>query len=170
MTIQEWDESNLLDWSRRRDKIKPLFYTLAGSRLSNYVNLTPAHKLIGAKYFFVGYDLRVLNGTVTPDQDKINSDILAYETRQSRIACSEAMRVFLCDNTFKGLITLNNTQRFLRDVLLIRNLFIDSNDPWFKQWITSERGSDYEFKGFKYTSYYSQFIEDGLMNIYNGDY
>lgn len=170
MTMEEWDVSLLLDWSRRRDKIKPLFYNLAGSRLVNYESLTLTEKLIGAKYFLVGYALRVGNGLVTPEQDKINSDILAEKTKQSRIACSEAMRVFICDSMFKEFISLTNTQKFLRDVVLIRNLFIDSNDPSFRQWLTSERGSDYEFKGFKFSSYWSQFLEDGLINIYNGAY
>lgn len=170
MTIEEWDTSLLMDWSRRRDEIKPLFYALAGATLSTYDSLSPSHKLIGAKYFFVPVQMRVGNGTVTLEQDKINWHLLGVECRQSRISCTEAMRLFLVEEVRAGAIKLQNTQRFLRDVLTFRDLFIDSNDPLFKQWLTNEAGSQSEFKGFKNTAYWSQYLQDGLMAIYNGAY
>lgn len=170
MTIEEWDTSLLMDWSRRRDEMKPLFYQMAGATLAAYASLSVVHKLIGAKYFFVPVQLRVGNGTVTLEQDKINWKFLGVECKQSRIECAEAMRLYMVEGIRNGEIKLQNTQRFLRDIIVYRELFIDSNDPMFKQWLTNEVGSAVEFKGFKNTSYWSQYLQDGLMAIYNGAY
>lgn len=71
-SIESWDTSILLDWSRRRDEIIPLFYAKAGYDLSNYSSLTSEEKLLGAKYFLVPYGLRVTNGIVTENEDKTN--------------------------------------------------------------------------------------------------
>lgn len=166
-SIENWDESGLLDWSRRRDEIKPLFYAIAGGNLSTYNNLTANQKLIGAKYFFVPYSLRVTNGIVTEEQDKINGEILATETRNSRITCGEEMRLFLYTYVRQELMTLANTQLFYRDIKNELECFIASNDPGFKQFIF---GLEPYIGVFTNKVYWSQTLQNTLINIYNGEY
>lgn len=170
MTIEEWDVSELMDWSRRRDEINPLFYAIVGYNLSTYNNLTTEQKIIGAKYFLVPYSLRVGNGIFTDLEDKENWLFLLIKTKESRVNCVEAMRLFIGEKLRIGEINLVNTQKFIKDVFELIKWFNESNAPDFKQWIINEIGSKYEFKGFKNTSYWSQEIQDGLMNIYNGEY
>jgi len=166
-SIENWDSSELMDWSRRRDEISPLFYAITGANLSTYGNLTAEQKLIGAKYFLVPYSLRVTNGIVTEEQDKINGEFLATETRNSRIACAEAMRLFLYTHVRKELITLANTQLFYRDIKNDLECFIASNDPGFKQFIFGLSPYVGVFAG---KVYWSQALQDALINIYNGEY
>lgn len=170
MTLEQWDISLLMDWSRRRDEMKPLFYSISGYNMATYSTLTASEKLIGAKYFLVPYGLRVLNGVVTEAQDSINWEFLLTETKDSRIACIEAMRLFIGEQIRTNKVSLLNTHVFNRDVFEFINWFNRANAPDFKQWLINETGSKYEFKGFKNTSYWSQDIQDGLMNIYNGNY
>lgn len=170
MTIEEWDVSELMDWSRRRDAIRPLFLSIAGIDLSTYSQLTQSQKLIGAKYFLVNYSYRVTNLTVSEDEDKENFIFLLTQTKESRIACVESMRLFIGEQMRLGKMNLLNSQGFIKDVFELTDWFNKSNAPDFKQWLINEDGSIYEHKGFKNTHYWSQEIQDGLMDIYNGNY
>jgi hypothetical protein len=170
MTIEEWYASDTLDWSRRRNAIKPLFYGIANTDLSNYNNLNDAEKLIGAKCFFAPYSLRVDNGVVTEAEDILNWDVVLIETKESRLKCVESMRLYVGQLIRVSEFTLTNTQTFFDVVSVYMTLFMETNNPSFKQWLTNKVGTNFEFKGFKNTSYWSQEVEDGLLSIYNGNY
>jgi hypothetical protein len=168
MTIQEWDISELLDWSRRRNKIKALVYAITQSDLSSYESLTSEEKEIAARYIVVPINLRVENGIVTDAEDAHNWRIVLEKTKESRIACTEKMRLYVGESMRPGKISLTNTQAFFADVLRLINMFNETNNPSFKRWLTNS--GEYEFKGFKNTSYWSQEMEDGLLDIYNGNF
>lgn len=170
MTIEEWDISDLMDWSRRRDEINPLFYSICGYDLSNYNNLTISQKKIGAKYFFVHYELRVSNGIFTDIEDEANWKLLLMYTKEGRITCVEAMRLSIGNQIRVGKISMSNAHVFFKDVSGLIDWFINSNTPDFKQWIINEANSPYEYKGFKQTKYWSQEMQDVLIGIYNGNY
>jgi hypothetical protein len=95
LTIDQWDTSDLLDWSRRRDIIMELIYEITGTNLSNYGDLTQSQKVIAAKYFVVPHYLRVDNGIFTEEEDKYNWEYLLIETKDSRLYCVEAMRLLV---------------------------------------------------------------------------
>lgn len=166
----KWDMVNVMDWSRRRDEISSLFYAMVGTNLSGYNSITLEQKKIGAKYFLVPYSLRVNNGIVTEDQDKINWDYLLIKTKESRINCIEAMRKIVGEQIRLSNLTLSQTQQFLRDVYIYVDWFERANAPDLKQWITNEVGSLYENNGFAQTGYHSTSLRDTLMDIYNGNY
>lgn len=170
MTISEWYVSDQLDWSRRRNKIKPLFYTIANTDLSNYANLTGEEKLIGAILFLVPYSLRVENTLVTEIQDKDNWTYLLQKTKESRVSCVESIRLAIGQHIRTGKITLTNSQKFFDDAYILTEMFKESNSPMFKKWLINEEGSKYEFGGFRNTAYWSQLLQDELMLIYEGGY
>jgi hypothetical protein len=166
-----WDKAiYIMDWSRRRDMISPLFYIKANYNLSNYNSLSLDEKIIGAKYFLVPYSLRVTNNIVTEIEDKLNWINLLKETKQSRISCIEAMRLHAGDYVRTGGLSLQLTQQFFKDVYSLLILFTESNLPDFKLWLINEIGSNYENNGFAQKSYFSSSLRDELMLIYNGDY
>jgi hypothetical protein len=169
-SIENWDTFPILDWSRRRDAISPLFYLIAGTNLANYANLTTSQKIIAAKYFLVPYQLRVSNGIFTEQQDKENWHNLLIQTKQSREDCIEAMRLCVGQYIRTGTLTLAQTQQFYKDVYQYVIWFNESNLPDLKQWIINEVGSAYETNGFAQTTYFNSTLRDSLMAIYNGNY
>jgi hypothetical protein len=168
MTIQEWDVSELLDWSRRRNNIRSLVYAIIQPDLSDYESLTAEEKEIAARYIVVPISLRIDNGIVTEAEDIANWLTVLIKTKESRTTCTEKMRLYVGESIRPGKISLTNTQIFFADVLVLINMFNETNNPSFKNWLTN--AGKYEFKGFKNTSYWSQEMEDGLLDIYNGNY
>ena len=169
-SIENWFNSDLLDWSRRRDEIKPLFYAIASANLSTYSSLTAEQKVIGAKCFFVPIGYRVTNGTVTEAEDKSNWLNILSKSKESRLVCIEAMRVHVGELIRTGGLTLVQTQQFFKDVRIMITNFEQANDPDFKLWLTNEVGSAYELDGFAQKTYYSTQLGTDLLAIYNGAY
>jgi hypothetical protein len=166
-SMENWDFVDVLDWSRRRDQINPLFYAIANANLTTYGNLTDAQKLIGAKYFFVPYSLRVSNGIVTEQQDLDNWYLLLNETKESRLSCIEAMRKHVGQYIRTSLLTLAQTQSFYKDLYQYIDWFQQANAPDFKQWIFGL----VPYAGiFASKDYYSTNLQNELIDIYNGNY
>jgi hypothetical protein len=167
-SIEHWDQSNFLDWARRRDEISPLFYAEAGAQLQNFTGMSNAKKLIACKYFLVPYNVRTQ--IVSDQEDADNWDYLLCQTKKSRERCVEAMRVKVGQYMRIGTITLAQTQHFYQQVNELIEWFNATNSPNFKQWITNEVGSPYENAGFAQMPYYTTQMRDDLMSIYNGNY
>jgi len=167
-SIENWDKSTLMDWSRRRDEILPLFYAESGAQLQNFAGLSIEKKIIGCKYFLIPYNIRTM--LISDEQDAINWSYLLERTKESRMLCVESMRLRTGQYMRTNQLTLEQTQLFYKDVFEYINWFEDANAPDFKQWLTNEVGSPYENSGFEQASYYIPQLEIDLMNIYNGDY
>lgn len=168
-SIENWDKSTFLDWARRRDEISPLFYAEAGAQLQNFAGMSNAKKLLACKYFLIPYQIRMQ--LISDSDDKDNWDYLLRQTKLSREACVEAMRIKVGQYMRLGTITLAQTQDFYSKVFEYIILFNETNAPDFKQWLTNEVGSPYENNGFKQqTAYYSDQMRDDLIAIYNGNY
>ena len=167
-SIENWDASSFLDWARRRDEIVPLFYAEAGQSLENFAGMSIEKKLIACKYFLVPYAVRMQ--LITDDEDSENWDFLLHQTKLSREACVEAMRVKVGQYMRLGMISLIETQDFYTQVYQLIIWFNAANKPDFKQWLSNEVGSAYENAGFEQTLYYSEQMRDDLMEIYNGKY
>lgn len=167
-SIISWDKSGFLDWSRRRDEIVPLFYSIAGLQLENFSSLSIEEKLIGCKYFLIPLEIRTQ--IISDAQDSINWEFLLIETKISRVDCIESMRKKVGECIRIGSLTLEQTQIFFKDVFQYINWFIDTNSPEFKMWITNEVGTKYESDGFEQKEYYSLQLKNDLMEIYNGKY
>lgn len=169
-SVENWSAIPVLDWSRRRDGISPLFYQIASANLSTYSALTSAQKIIGAKYFLVPYYYRVTTGIFTDEQDKENWSDLLSETKSSREACVESMRKSVGQYIRTGTLTLVQTQQFYKDTRVFIQMFNEANSPDLKQWLSNEVGSPYENNGFAQQAYYSSNLKNELMDIYNGNY
>ena len=167
-SIEKWDNSNLLDWARRRDEIVPLFYGEAGQSLENFAGMSIEKKLIACKYFLIPYAIRMQ--LITDTEDAENWDFLLGQTKSSRISCVEAMRIKVGQYMRLGSISLADTQDFYKSVYEYIIWFDDCNAPDFKQWLTNEVGSPYENTGFEQKSYFDSNMRDDLMDIYNGNY
>lgn len=167
-SIENWDSSTLLDWSRRRDEILPLFYAESGNQLQNFADMSIEKKLIGCKYFLLPYNIRTT--IISDEQDSINWDFLLKMTKISREECVEAMRVKVGQYMRLGTLTLEETQDFYTRVYQMIIWFDGANKPDFKQWLFNEVGSPYENNGFAQMTYYSESIKNDLMDIYNGSY
>ena len=107
---------------------------------------------------------------ISDTQDAINWDFLLTKTKESRMACVEAMRIKVGQYMRLGTITLEQTQDFYTSVYQLIIWFDQTNKPDFKQWISNEVGSPYELNGFAQKPYYTEQIKDDLMEIYNGNY
>jgi hypothetical protein len=177
-SIENWDKSNVLDWSRRRDNISPLFYGIASYNLSTYGNLTQEQKIIGARYFFVPYSLRVGNGTITEQEDYDNGHILLFETQSSRIACIEAMRKYVWNEFVrKEHMSLANSQQLFIDITYCQSGqnsiddFEKANISNFKNYVFNLSPFVGVFSSKTYCSPTDMVIlQQGLQDIYNGKY
>ena len=167
-SIENWDKSKLMDWSRRRDEILPLFYAESGAQLQNFAGMSIEKKLIGCSYFLLPYSVR--SQIISDSQDAENWGNLLRHTKESRTSCVESMRIKTGQYMRTGLLTLDQTQSFYKDVFEYINWFEDANAPDFKQWLTNEVTSPYENSGFAQASYYTLQLKTDLMDIYNGNY
>lgn len=167
--IIEWDKSiYIMDWSRRRDMISPLFYAEAGSQLQNFGGMSIEKKLLACKYFLIPYSVRT--SIITENEDKLNGEYLLSQTESSRVECVEAMRQYIW-NAFvrNNLITLAQSQQMFDDIDEENKIrrFEKSNKANLKKWIFGL--SPYEGV-FVAKNYYSISMQDGLVSIYNGAY
>lgn len=167
-SMETWDKSTFLDWSRRRDEIVPLFYAEAGQSLENFAGMSNAKKLIACKYFLIPYVLRTQ--IIADAEDAENWDYLLHQTKLSRYACVEAMRVKVGQYMRLGILTLADTQHFYTQVYEFIIRFNEANSPDFKQWLFNEVGSAYENAGFAQMTYFNTQMRDDLLDIYNGNY
>ena len=168
--MQSWDIAlNIMDWSRRRDKIAALFYAITGDNLANYGNLTADQKLIGAKYFLVPYSLRVTNGIVTEEQDFIDGEFLLSQTKVSRVNCVEAMRRSVWNGYVrKGLLTMAQSQSLFLDLGYSKIVdFQEANIYDLKQWIFGLAPYEGVFAA---KDYFTTGLQNELIDIYNGNY
>jgi len=157
-----------IDWARRRDVLIPHFYAEAGAQLQNFASLSNIKKLNACVFFLIPYQVRLQ--IISDAQDAINWDFLLTKTKESRMACVEAMRIKVGQYMRLGTITLAETQDFYTSVYQLIIWFDQTNKPDFKQWISNEVGSPYELNGFAQKPYYTEQIKDDLMEIYNGNY
>lgn len=164
--IIEWDKSDgVLDWSRRRDIISPLFYSEAGVQLENFSSMSNEIKLLGCKYFLIPYSLRIQ--LITDSEDKNNWDFLLSETKKSRIECVEAMRIYTGQLIRTGDLSLSQTQSFYTDVHPYVTTFKEANCSEFKMWLFGSTPFENVFSS---KDYYTVDIQNKLISIYNGDY
>lgn len=161
-----WDNAiSIMDWSRRRDMIKPLFYAEAGMSLENFSSLSVEKKIIGCTYFFIPQSVRLL--IISAEQDKVNGEYLLSITKKSRVDCFEAMRRYVGGVYLAGDLTLVQTQEFFGDIQEFERGFIQANNPSFRNWIFGETPYEGVFEG---KAYYSEEIQEALISIYNGEY
>jgi hypothetical protein len=82
----------------------------------------------------------------------------------------DEMRRCVAHRVRKELMSMEQSQQMLKDVGLMVDWFIRANSPEFKQWLTNEVGSPYEFDGFEQKTYFNQQLMEELYDIYNGNY
>lgn len=164
-----WDSSKyIMDWSRRRDMISPLFYAEAGANLVNFPTMSVEKKLLACRYFLIPYTTRT--SIITEGEDKINGEYLLSQTKKSRLDCVEAMRQYVWNAFVRtNIITLVQSQQMFDDMELDNKIsrFENANASNFKNWIF---GLAPYLGIFSLKDYYSVAMQNGLIDIYNGNY
>jgi hypothetical protein len=150
-----------------RYEMSVLLIGIVGPVFANWNNLTSNEKECVARHILAPYGLRV--PAVFSDQDDtVNTDSLLDKTLIDRQNTIEKMRrsVFV-QKVRTGQMTLASSQAFAKDTKALFDLYILSNDPSFKQWLTNAVGSPYENDGFEQKAYWTQELEDELVYIYD---
>lgn len=166
-SIENWDRfgGNCTNYEMVRYYIQVLVITIAGGDFANWNNLTLAEKEVACKYVTAPYGLRV-PAVVSDEQDKENWKHLLIATKNDRNNCGEQMRLAVGEYIRTGLLTLSQTQAFFKDVSEFLYWFTEANVPDFKNWIFGL--SPYEGV-FESKDYYSEELQQNLIDIYNGD-
>jgi len=155
-------------YSYARYEINQLLIAAVNPDFSNWANgITTEEKRIVSKYVLAPYALRVPTFYSDAD-DKINADIVLAKTLSDRTSIIELMRKEVFHTKVRtGILTLAQSQQFFKDVNQFVYWYLNAACADLKQWITNEVGSSYETDGFEQKTYWSQDLEDTLMNIYN---
>lgn len=139
---------------------------------------TTEEKQVVCKFILMPYTIRLTLFSDT--EDCVNWDKLvtltegsAYSLLTGRSKVYQLLRVKVSDYVRREVWTLGDyfanlskAQLFLRDVEFMKNLFIASNDPEFKEFLNSNGRYD-ATTGFKSKTYWRQDLETELLNIYN---
>lgn len=160
-SVENWRKSNLLTWFLRRSQISPLFYSIAGSQLQNFAGLSTEIKLIACEMFFIPYSLRMQ--IISNEQDIINWQNLLVKSKEHRMECIERMRLYTGDYMRTGLLSLVQSQTFFNDVSEYIYRYEETNGNEFKAYIDGSDGV------FITKDYYRADLQQGLLNIYNGE-
>ena len=135
------------------------------------------HKLLATKWFAAPYALRISTSGWSESQDSEEWCPLIDKTKgiklsdlSGRSLTVELMRRRVSHELRKEVATKADLDDFWGSTFNLFNEYIDTNGIHFKEWLTNEVGSDYENAGFKQKTYWSQQLEDDLLEIYNGGY
>lgn len=152
---------NILTWFLRRGKIVPLFYNLAGNNLENFAGLSTEIKLIACELLILDYATRLQ--IISEEEDKKNWNNLLTWSKEHRKLCIEKMRLYTGDYMRTGILTLEQSQQFFNDVSEYIYRYEETNGNEFKAFIDGTSGV------FETKDYYSTGLQNGLLNIYNGE-
>jgi hypothetical protein len=150
-----------------RYEMSVLLIGIVGSNFAGWGNLSAHEKECVSRHILAPYVLRV-PAVFSDEDDVLNTDVLLDKTLTDRQNTIEKMRrsVFV-HKVRTGQMTLTSSQAFAKDTKYLFDLYILSNDPSFKQWLTNAAGSPYENDGFEEKAYWSQELEDELVSIYD---
>jgi len=129
------------------------------------------------KWILMPYSIRILY--FTDDEDRINWEELVVRTEGNPLALIhgrsliyQRLRICVTNYVRKELwfpgdyyVNLNYAQQLLRDVYLMKEFFIASNDSEFGQFLRSE--GVHTLTGLTSKVYWLQSLEDELLEIYN---
>lgn len=169
---------NLLEYNSIRDWILELLLSKNPDMGTAFGLCSTIEKVVVCKYILMPYSVRLL--FFADDQDAEHWDELVVRTEGSpyalltgRSKVYQNLRRKVSDYVRREVWTpgdyfgsLSKAQQFLRDVEFMKNLFIASNDPEFKEFLNSNGRYD-ATTGFKSKDYWLQDLEDDLLTIYN---
>lgn len=179
-SAEGWDNYGYIvkDYLFYRYEIQVILIPLANPNyptinFSGWGNLTASQKEIMSRYILAPYSLRL---TVFSDADDEKNWFNLLNITQGlpthrytgRALLIERMRKHVANKVRREELALASTQQFFEDIFLLIQYYIASANPKFKLWLTNAVGTAYENDGFEQKSYWSQQLEDELMDIYNG--
>jgi hypothetical protein len=125
-----------------------------------------------SRYILAPYTLRLTIHTDTIDEQNWFNLIQVTQGLDSqkepftgRTLLIEKMRKCIANKVRKELMTIATSQQFFKDVFQMLEWYIRAACPDFKLWLTN--ASPYDADGFEEKSYWTQDLEDELMDIYN---
>ena len=152
---------------RTRDLIKSAVLTET-NMLANWATYPANKQAIAIKWMVVPYSFRV--PAITEQEDISNWLWVAEFTKQGRAEIIEMMRLHVSDYLRREVLTKDDLDAFWYDTVDYIDSYIAGNSPDLKDWLTNAAGTQFETNGFEQKSYWSQQLEDELINIYNGEY
>ena len=168
---------NLMEFNSIRDWVLLLLLEKDADQATAFGLCSLDEKKVVCKFILMPYSVRI--AVLTDAEDEINWDKLVHITEGSpfailtgrskvyhrlRVQVSQYVRkeVWFPNDYFAN---LTYAQAFLKDVHLIKEYFIASNNPEFGNFLKSI--NEYEFNGFNSKNYWLQSLEDDLLEIYN---
>ena len=145
-----------IGYKRTRDLISAAVMTDTNN-LANWN--TYAHQSIAIRWVCVPYAMRV--PTISESEDLANWNLMADATKEGREEIIEIMRIRVSDELRKETLTKTDLDNFWDDTFTMINSYMGANSPDFKNWLIGD---------FSTKTYWSQSLEDDLLNIYNGYY
>lgn len=172
-SAENWDlfSRGATDYIFSRYEIQTILIPLANPNypiidFSGWVGLTASHKSLMAKHILAPKGLR--RTIVSSEQDIINWRFLIEVTKSDRKRLVERMRAKVSDMVLEETMSIASTQDFFKDIFPLTEFYIQTANPAFKFWLTNAVGTIYMLDGFEQKPYWSQALEDSLMNIYEG--
>lgn len=167
-----------MEYNRLRAWVNELFLAKGVDVATAFVACSTAEKIEVCRFILIDYTTRLL--FFTDDQDWENWLILVNRSEGNPNAIIEGRRRVYNDLRVKVsdyvrreawapldyYANLSKAQELFRDVSEYKGLYIGSNDPIFKEFLSSTGQFD-ETTGMKSKSYWRQDLEDDLMEIYN---
>lgn len=162
-----------IGYKRTRDVIKNKVFLELNPNFpvidfSGWATYPDNKKDIAVKWLCVPYALRV--PYITEGEDVDNWDYLVTITKNDRAIVVELMRRKIANELRIEVVTYDDVNDFQFSTFSEVNNFIESNAPYFKQWLCNEIGTTYENDGFAQKIYYTLELRDSLLAIYNGEY
>lgn len=182
-TAENWDKYGkyFTDYLFYRDAINIILITKANPNsptidFSGWGTLTSSEQEIMSRYVLCPYALRLTVFTEAEDKENWKSLVQITQGLESpstpftgRALVVEKMRGLIADKVRVEQMTMATSQQFFKDVFELTEWYMRAACPDFKLWLTNEVGSPYENDGFEQKVYWSQQLEDELMDIYNGE-
>ena len=169
---------NQLEYNSIRDWVLELLLAKDSDQATAFGLCTYAEKRIVCKYILMPYAVRLMLWTDEEDYSHWDDLVVftegspialltgrskVYQTLRRKVSDYVRREVWVPGNYFAN---LTYAQQFLRDVEFMKNLFIASNDPEFKEFLNSN-GRYNNTTGFKGKDYWLQDLETDLLTIYN---
>ena len=178
---ESWDShgKKVMDYLFYRDKISSILFIRANPNYPTIdfsgwqSGLSDAERLLMAKYILAPYQLRLTQFSDSEDESNWFTLLRITQGTESfdkpftgRSYLIEKMRKHVANKVRVEELTMSQTQAFFKDVYVFVLWYIAAAIPDFKLWLTNAEGSAYENDGFEEKEYWSQALEDGLMDIY----
>lgn len=167
-----------IEFNQLRKWVQTLFLAKGVDIPAAFAACSTAEQQQVCRFILVDYATRLL--FYSDAEDKVHWDLLVHRSEgepwvmyEGRKRVYEDLRVCVSDYVRREMwvagdyyANLSNAQEFFRNVSNYKDWFVGSNDPIFKEFLSSTGQFDAN-TGMKSKDYWRQDLEDDLLEIYN---